>query len=149
MPCVDGVCQLPGAEARARVARADFTEERDVFVLDLTSAYPVDGLRGLTRSFTYDRSGGGVLIVEDSIDCEWPRAYESALITFGRWSMKGRDCIEIEGKDERVRVRVTVPGDCGFSVTAVPLKENGPEMTRIAIRPDRKIDRGVVRLVIE
>ena len=44
---------------------------------------------------------------------------------------------------------MTVPGDCGFSVTSEQLQENGPEMTRIAIRPDRKIDRGVVRLVIE
>lgn len=149
VPYIDGVCQRAGEEAYARILETDFTDKKDAFVLDLTSAYPVDGLRKLTRSFAYSRAGKGSLVVEDHIDCETPRTYESALITFGQWSLKGDDCIEIKGKTEQVKVRVETPENCGFSVSSEQLQENGPEMTRIAIKLNKKIDTGVVRLIIE
>ena len=149
VPCLDGVCQRAGQEALARVTKTVFTDRQDEFFLDLTSAYPVDGLKSLTRSFTYNRSGKGSLIVEDNFDCKTPRLYESALITFGRWTLTEDNCIEIEGENERVTVKVETPKNCHFSVTSEKLQENGPEMTRIAIKLNKKIEKGTIKLVIK
>ena len=149
VPCLSGICQKAGKDARARVIKTNFSDVRDEFVLDLTSSYPVDGLHSLIRSFIYDRSGQGSLTVEDYVDCESPQVFESVLITFGKWTLKDKNKIEIAGADENVTVTVVTPDNCGFSVASEQLQENGPEMTRIAIRLNEKLSQGVVKLVIE
>ena len=71
------------------------------------------------------------------------------MITFGRWTLTEDNCIEIEGENERVTVKVETPKNCHFSVTSEKLQENGPEMTRIAIKLNKKIEKGTIKLVIK
>lgn len=58
VPVVDGQEQAPGRDREARVTRFERTPGGLVFELNLTAAYDVPTLTGLTRRFVWTRDGG-------------------------------------------------------------------------------------------
>lgn len=91
VPRINGVLQQTGEKANGVVIEKSFSEEEDKFAIDLSSAYPVKGLRELTRTVFFNRADkgangeehqGGQLRVVDHAALENAGTFETALITF-------------------------------------------------------------------
>ena len=152
VPVVDGQLQATGRQAEAKILKTLFTPARDEFALDLTSAYPVKGLNQLTRAFTYDRSGGTSLRVEDELHAERPMTFETALITYGTLERKQDGALNItNGANGGVRVSVDTGGE-PYEVTEEVIQANmvGTKLKprRIAVRLVEPTSKAKINLTV-
>lgn len=122
VPRIAGQLQLTGAESKAEVVRRDFTADRDIFAIDISSAYPATrGKRGaLVREVTFDRTAESVAIT-DRLKVAEPVAFESAVVSCratcplvpsaqgGPWHLQGKT-IENPGKRPAHRFAVVFDG---------------------------------------
>jgi len=146
VPVIAGKLQRTGADARAVVKRADFSDVEDVFELDFRSAYAVPALQRLDRQFVFQRGSRPSLAVRDVVEFTKPGVFETALITWSKWKRTSPNELLVgEGKDA-VRVRVDT-GGLAFDVTDEVLHENvhTPELPRrIGIRLKEPITKAQV-----
>lgn len=82
---IGGELQLTGGESRAEIIRRDFANDRDVFAIDISSAYPATRgkSRALVREVVFDRSAESVTIT-DRLKVASPVAFESAVVSYGK-----------------------------------------------------------------
>ncbi len=85
VPLVAGKEQQPGAGARAKTVRTDFTREKDEMTLDNASAYDLPELKKLERGMSYNRTGRGSVTVSDEFEYSQPEAFETAISTRAKW----------------------------------------------------------------
>ena len=81
VPVVGGALQPEGARYRAKVLKTDFTDEKDVVVLDLTAAYKCETLKSIVRTCTFDRKAK-TFAVRDRVEFTAPTEFEDAYTTF-------------------------------------------------------------------
>ena len=81
VPRVAGQLQATGAKARAKILKTEFTDAADTLVMDISSAYPVESLEKLERTFVFSREGAGKLTVTDEVEFSRPENFGTALIT--------------------------------------------------------------------
>ena len=93
VPRINETLQKTGAAAKGIVIDRSFSDDEDSYAVDLTSAYPVEGLKELTRTVYFNRTDGGTngakhpggqLLIIDNAELEKPGTFETALITFGK-----------------------------------------------------------------
>lgn len=148
VPRVAGALQRTGAEARAVTLWTDFRDDRDVYAMDIASAYDVPALKSLARTFIFDRSGIGVLSIEDSVAFATPQTFETALITLGSWKQLEPGVIEIVYEGEAITAVVDTHG-VPFSVEAAPVegpRRGLPATTRLAVRLQRPVLTATVKV---
>jgi len=136
VPVVAGKLQRTGEQAHGGVLRTEFTDEADTLALDISSAYDVEELKRLERTFVYSRKGEGSLTVTDEVVFSSPQSFETALLTFGRWKVLDDDSMLISDGGEGVRVDIEVAGS-GFEFKGEQIKEDMRDKrlpTRIAIK---------------
>ncbi|HOS92861.1 MAG TPA: heparinase II/III family protein [Armatimonadota bacterium] len=135
VPLVGGQLQRAGREARADVLAAEFSDAADTLTLDITSAYRVEGLRTLTRRFTYSREGSGSLEVSDHATFVSPQTFETALITRGTVEQSGPTTLRVTDGGQSVEVEIRAPGD--FALVTDDLRDDSkeePVAKRVGIR---------------
>ncbi len=86
VPRIAGKLQKSGRDAQGEVVKA-FSDELDRFEIDITSAYPVDGLKSAKRVFEYRRANGansGGVAICDSVEFKpgAKGAFETAVVSF-------------------------------------------------------------------
>ena len=91
VPRVNGTLQVTGKSAQGKVVDKSLTPGADTLVLDLSSAYPDQGLQSLTREFLFTRAEVGSpneVTVTDKFAFEPKKegTFESPLVTFARWT---------------------------------------------------------------
>jgi len=127
VPQINGTFQKTGADAKGVVIAKSFTDDEDMFAMDFSSAYPVEGLKQLTRTVFFNREDeepnavthrGGQLLVVDKAELEKPGTFESALITFRKVvkitaadQAETFDLLVGDNAKEAVRVTVTFMND--------------------------------------
>jgi len=150
VPLIAGKLQRTGRQARAEVLETNFMNEADSIVFDLRSAYPVEGLQKLERSFTYQRGASPSLTVRDEVAFAAPESFESTLITWGEVTRLGENEFEISDRGSAVKVEVDTQGR-SFHLNEVKINED-TENHRIPIHVgivlDDKISAGTVTLKI-
>ncbi len=87
VPLVAGKEQVSGAKAKAVVTSENLTPKMDAMSMDIKSAYPVEGLTKLDRSFTYDRDKSTAFTVKDVFAFETPQVFQTAIITRAKWEV--------------------------------------------------------------
>jgi hypothetical protein len=146
VPLVSGQQQRPGAGARAKVLKADFSDKKDVFTLDLASAYAVPGLQTLIREFSYSRNKTESLQVTDEFEFTSPQTFETALITRGRWKKVSENLLLIEGKTEKLLVTIS-SSQGAFTVESEEIsEEKGVPYTRIGISIKKPVMAGKISI---
>ncbi len=149
VPRFGEILQKTGRQAAAKVLKTDFSDEADTLVLDLRAAYPVEGLKKLERTFVFSRAGQGSLTVTDQVELERETPFETALITFSKWSVDGRR-IRIKSGDAPVDVVVDA-GGASFTMDDTEIHEDlsrGRVPVRLAIRLSRPVTSAQVTLKI-
>lgn len=110
VPRVAGQLQKTGRKAAARVLKTEFTDTTDTLALDLSSAYDVQELKALERTFVFSREGTGRLTVTDHVRSAKPQEFGTALVTFSKWRQVGEDQLLVGEGAEAVRVKITTDG---------------------------------------
>lgn len=146
VPVVDGKLQSTGRAAAASVIRHSFSDAVDEVAFDIRAAYAVPALQTLERAFVYQRSGR--LVVEDRLVASEPIAFETALITLGRWQDLGGGRLRVQVDQAAVVVQIDT-GGLPYSVNETRIVENAPvKPTRIGIALRDPVRRAVVRITI-
>ncbi|MDH7568619.1 MAG: heparinase II/III family protein, partial [Armatimonadota bacterium] len=148
VPVVAGQLQRAGADAKAAVLQADFTNQTDTLRLDLTSAYPVPDLQRLERTFIYSREGEGSLTITDRVDMKSPQTFGTALITRGTWQRQPDGSLLITDVDQAVRVAIDA-GGAEYALQAEEIREDAPvRPTRIGINLAKPVTAATITLTI-
>ncbi len=121
VPRVAGKLQSNGIEFRGEVTATQFSEEKDVAVLNILPAYEIDGLELLERTMTNTKAGVGEISVADTFKASSPIEFGTAVMVNVDYQIKGNKiilntgshkvCVEVEAEggevkitDERVQV---------------------------------------------
>ncbi len=150
VPVVDGTLQATGGEARGVVTEKSFSEDEDIFALDLKSAYPAPTLRRLARRFAYRREGAGSFEVADRVEFSHPGKFSTAIITASPWRREAPDRLLIWEQDAAVEVRICA-GGMAFTVIEEAFKGrsfNGLVPKRLGIRLDEPVTSATVTVTI-
>ena len=135
--------QATGRKAQGVVLEKQFTDTKDVFRIDYTSAYPVAELNELVRTFNYDRTGTGRFSINDEFTAKAPIHFETALTTAASWKIVDGKHIELTSGNERMIVTVEASGPVEFTSEVIEI--NAPAYTRIGISLKNKSSKGFVR----
>lgn len=146
VPLVDGMQQTTGAKAQASVLKKEMTDSRDIFSIDLTSAYNTPKLEKLIRTFTYDRDRDGSFTVEDGFSANAPLRFETALTTAAKWRQTDANHILLTAGDEQMMVTIEASG--AVELTSDTIQVNSPAYTRIGIRLKKTAEKGYIRLTM-
>lgn len=141
VPMVAGKLQFTGRSAAAKVIKAEFTDEQDTLVLDLSAAYKVEGLKKLQRGFVFSREGAGRLVVSDEVELASPQSFATALVTFSDWKESAPGRLLVGTGSAAVTVDVETGGK-PFSVEAERIEEDLPG-GRVPIRLGINLDEPV------
>lgn len=133
VPVVDGQLQQTGAKARGVVLETAFSDAEDVLRLDLRSAYAVDGLQKMERTFRYRRGEQASLVVADDVEFRTSGQFEAALVTWGEWRKLDERTFRIADGDRAVLVEVSTGG------LPYEMKETVIEEDVRTARPPRRI----------
>lgn len=144
VPMIDGKTQRTGPIAKGFSISKQLTDTKDTYVLDCTSAYPVDGLKQYIRSFEYDRTGTGSILIEDKFVAGNAITFETALTTRASWKVLNKNTIELRAGNEVMLVTVTASER--FSFTSEVIEINAPAYTRIGIKLNGKSTGGYIKL---
>jgi hypothetical protein len=123
VPRVAGQLQRTGRQAQGRVVRHTFTDDADILVLDIASAYDVTELKKLERTFVYTRTGAGSLTVTDEVTFSKPCHFDTALITFDTWKKLADSSLTVHDEKQSLRVDIKVDG-ADFEIQPETIKED-------------------------
>lgn len=133
LPVIDGQLQVSGAKARGEVFKTEFGNNRDTLSIDMTSCYQVKGLKSITRSWVYERTGKTGLCLTDEMQSDRPVRFESAIVINGAWKNLGDDKYKIAGK--KADLNVEIISDQPFVIDVAEVENQGRfEPTRVAIK---------------
>ena len=148
VPVVAGKLQRGGADARAEILVADFSDEADTLSLDIAAAYDVPELEELTRTFVYSREGEGSLTVTDRVKFAEAASFETVLIHRGEWTTLDNGDLFVYDQSGAVQVRVTCEG-ADFEIVAEQIDEDAHvHPTRLAIRLTEPVTEASIEAVI-
>jgi hypothetical protein len=154
VPVVAGQGQRTGREARGVTVRTEFTDERDVWELDLTSAYDVPKLERLTRTFVFTRAGGGSLEISDHVRFREPQSFGSALILPPKrdWEQTPESGLLVRTDRAALRVRYSTDAPTALVLTTAPIHGIVPDRpakgTRIGIDFVEPVREATLRMLI-
>ena len=147
VPLLGDVQQRPGRGTDARVLKTELTDAADTLVLDIAPAYPPGVATKLVRTFHYDRTGAGSLVVEDefAFPAGGVKPFEVALTTHGDWKQTAPNTLTFTHGGETVAATVAVPdGAGGFTLTHEVIEENCVPFTRLGLRLNQPLAAGRV-----
>jgi hypothetical protein len=150
VPVVAGQLQRAGAEAQARVLRAEFSDAQDTLALDIRSAYKVPGLQRLDRTFVYQRAAPASLTVRDEVSFSKPESFQTALVTWGKCKQISPNELVLTDTEGSVKVKIET-GGAAFSIASESLNEDLPnhqKPLRIGISLSQPVQNAVVTMTI-
>jgi hypothetical protein len=109
VPYVGHTLQKSGVTALGQVMRTDFTDDRDTLVMDLTTSYPVPGVKKIVRTYTLDRTRPA-LEITDEAEFDRPTDFGTALVMIWSWKEEGPGRFLVYDKKAALEATVTVDG---------------------------------------
>jgi hypothetical protein len=150
VPRVAGTLQVTGREAKAKILKAQFSDNADTYVMDISSAYKVDDLKILERTFVFSREDNGKLTVTDDFEFERPENFGTALITFSKRQQPAPNRLVIGEGKEAVEAVVSATGG-KFRIDSQEIKENLPDKNvavRLGIDFTKPLQKGSITVTI-
>ena len=145
VPLVADSCQQPGAHARSKTIGTDFSREKDNITLDISSAYPVPGLKKLNRTMDYDRQNNGIVTFTDSFEYAKPEGFETAISTRSEWKQTSGNTLLLTRGNEKMLVTFSSPGN-QLLLKAEKISEGGTPYTRIGIAVSKPVTAGQITI---
>jgi hypothetical protein len=145
VPLVAGIEQQPGAQARSKTVRTDFTREKDDITFDIASAYNVPELKKLERTMDYNRTAAGSVTFTDRFEYTQPEAFEIAIPTRSRWKQTSDSTLLLIRGKEKMLVTFSSPGN-NLSLRSEQISEGGTPYSRIGIFTGKPVKSGQISI---
>ncbi|HWV66052.1 heparinase II/III domain-containing protein, partial [Chitinophaga sp.] len=145
VPLVAGIGQQPGAQARSKTVRTDFTREKDDITFDIASAYNVPELKKLERTMDYNRTAAGSVTFTDRFEYTQPEAFEIAIPTRSRWKQTSDSTLLLIRGKEKMLVTFSSPGN-NLSLRSEQISEGGTPYSRIGIFTGKPVKSGQISI---
>ncbi|SEF73230.1 hypothetical protein SAMN05421819_0982 [Bryocella elongata] len=146
VPMIDGHLEKDATTVKPTVLKADFSEQEDVWALDLKGAYDVPGLRSFTRTWKHTRAGRGAIEIVDDFDVASPTEIDEAIPTHGEVKVLDVHSLLFTMHGERVLVSITSPAT--VQVHQERINEYGNPFIRVGVKT-MITGRGQIRIKIE
>lgn len=149
VPRIANTLQSNGISFRGEVIETAFSKDLDKVVLDIMPAYEVAGLESLTRTMTNDKSGEGVITIQDEFLASRQVGFGTAISTFSQYEVVDAKTIILTSVENGVKVKAEIVSDGGEIVIvpeAVPVEHlrSGKDAKRIGIDFKEEIDAGSI-----
>lgn len=147
VPAVNGLGQLPGAQAAAHVTERGLTGAVDLLALELKDAYPAQaGLNALRRVIALHRAPPGwVEIIDGAMFADAPGMLETVLITGAQVEIVGDHAL-LRGQQAALKVHFD-PQQVAARVEPVP--DAPADLRRVVFAYAQPRQAGAIRLRIE
>lgn len=149
VPRVAGQLQRQGRDAQGKVLATEFTDTKDTISFDLRSAYAVDSLEELVRTFVFSREEEGSLTVTDQVRFARPETFGTALVTFSPWKQSDGK-LRVGTDADQVEVEITTGGPA-WKLQAEEIHEDLPEKripTRLGIELEEPVRAATIQITI-
>jgi hypothetical protein len=148
VPVLGGELQETGRKAAAKVVQSDFTDARDVYVIDFGAAYGKSAPEKLVRTFVYDRTGPRFKVT-DEVRFSTPKSFSVPLVTYGKLSKTADpDVFTLVRNQRKLTVRVQADAPWEFSEETIE-NPGRPSVTRYAFTFTGAVEKGSLTLVYE
>ncbi len=133
VPVVGGALQSTGSQAMGRITHNDFSDNVDKVTMDITSAYEVPALTSLIRTFTYDRTNSGSLVITDTVEFSEATSFETALISLSEFQTDPSGSLSVTHNGQTVNGVIESSSPFTFSTDII--EEDAPvKPHRLAIK---------------
>ncbi|MBR4170980.1 MAG: hypothetical protein IKR48_04955 [Kiritimatiellae bacterium] len=149
VPVVGGKLQKTGRNAAAKIVRTDFTDKKDEIVFDYTAAYPVQTLKSLVRTMTFDRENATITIT-DVVALSEPTTFEVPVITYREWKANDDSTLFTFKKTPKSYRRLKMAVQTSAPVTFRDEKIENPghaEITRLGFTFNQPVTNATFTLV--
>ncbi len=149
VPRVANQLQRTGGKAKGEVVKLEFTGTVDTLALDVASAYSVESLKKLERTFEFHRDAAQ-LMVTDSVEFHSPQTFETALITFSKWQQLDHNHLLIGEGPSAVLVTIDTAG-IPWTVESTEITEerrDDKKPTRLGIELSEPVQAATIRMMI-
>ncbi len=150
VPRIANTLQQTGRAAAAENVQLDLTDNADTLSMDFTSAYAVQSLQHLQRTFVFQRDTAQ-LSVTDTVKFASPQQFGTALITFAAWQKLDERRLRVGSGDGAVLITIDT-GEIPVTIDAQVIDEDirgGKQPTRIGIELAQPIAEATVRVTIQ
>jgi hypothetical protein len=149
VPYVGKTLQNTGPSAEGKILSTDFSAGKDTLKMDLTTSYPVPGLKKLLRTFVLDRAGPS-LEITDEAEFSQPTDFGTALVTTSPFHEEGPGSFLISGKKTALKATVTVDG-LSLNNAIEPITGHSPipaKPMRLGVNVTEPVEKVVMHTVI-
>ena len=150
VPYPAGTLQSQGRSFAGKVLKADFSDAKDVYSLDLKGAYEVPGLLSLVRTLEFDRARMRAEIV-DEVAFESPSSFAVPVITYCEVekSADGRSFTLRSKGGRRVKVSVSATGGEWRLAEEIVKNPGRSDVRRLAVEMVSPVKRAAVKMSFE
>lgn len=109
VPVVNGQLQKTGQKYEGKILSKSFSDEKDVYIMNIAPAYGLKEIKKLERQFEFCRTDGGTpnsLVVLDTIELNEDGVFEEALLTYEAWKISKGD-----GSDGKMELLIGLKKD--------------------------------------
>ena len=110
VPRIAGKLQRTGSRAAGKMLKTEFTDAVDTVAIDLRTAYRVEELTKLERTFVFSREAAGSFTVTDEVAFDSPQTFGTALVTFSKWKQLDANRLQIGEGPKAVDVEIATGG---------------------------------------
>ena len=149
VPIINGTLQSNGIEFKGVITETDFSDAIDKVAMNIKPAYEVPALQELTRTMINDKSGTGIITIEDSFKAGDAINFGTAIMTLNSYEILNDSTVIVQSEHQKVKAVIKSEG---FTVhiqdTIVPVKrlrEGGPAY-RIGIEGVRPVKEGKISI---
>ena len=131
VPEIDGSLQLDATKVKVSVPSHAFSDAQDSITIDMSNAYKVPKLKGVTRTLAHSRLGAGSVAITDDFKLTGPTQIVESLPTHGTCQRIDDHTLIFSLGGQKVRAVVDAPVPVVFGET--PVDEYRNPFTRVAV----------------
>ncbi|MDX2432136.1 MAG: hypothetical protein QNK35_14465, partial [Bacteroides sp.] len=110
LPRIDSTLQSVGREFSGHITATDFSELHDMVVMDIKAAYEVPSLKSLIRTMENDKSGTGIITIEDSFSSAEPLEFGIAIMTYAKYEIIDSNTLLLTSDNQQVKAEIFSEG---------------------------------------
>lgn len=106
VPKIDNQLQSNGRNFSGSISSTEFKENSDKVVINLKSAYEIETLKSLVRTFNNDKKGKGVISIEDKFSATKKVPFGVAIMTLSEYEIINSNTVILITENQKIKAEV-------------------------------------------
>ncbi|WP_339884888.1 hypothetical protein [Polaribacter vadi] len=149
VPKIDNQLQSNGKNFSGSISSTEFKENSDKVVMDLKSAYEIETLKSLIRTFKNNKKGDGVISIEDEFSATKKVEFGVAIMTLSEYEIINSNTIILIIENQKIKAEVFgLGGQLKITDKLVPVKHlrEGASAYRIGVDFTEPVSEGSITI---